>query len=79
MQPLCAKAGSESRFQPLKLSGLPQVRHGESVLWRTRIEMRLWRNTILTRLSKRRTLRRLEAELSNAQRRRPNAQLTGTT
>jgi hypothetical protein len=26
---------------------MPQVRHGESVLWRTRSEMRLWRNYIL--------------------------------
>jgi hypothetical protein len=33
----------ESRFQPRKLSGSPQVRHGESVLWRTRGELRRWR------------------------------------
>ena len=31
---------TESRFQPRKFSGLPQVRHGESVLWRTVIERR---------------------------------------
>jgi N-acetylglucosaminyldiphosphoundecaprenol N-acetyl-beta-D-mannosaminyltransferase len=57
----------ESRFQPRKLSGLPQasnepapsaqqnsaalpqIRHGESVLWRTSLRQRLGRNTIAKR------------------------------
>jgi hypothetical protein len=57
MQPLCAKAESEWRFQPRKLSGLLQARS----------EMRLWRNTILKRLSNHGRCEGLEAGTPNAQ------------
>lgn len=59
----------ESRFQPRKLSGLPQVRHGESVLWRTVIERRAF--------SAKHTLLRCPKVLYQFHRRQRKIALTG--
>jgi hypothetical protein len=74
MQPLCAKPGVSRAFSAGAFFYDPVPR----ALPQARIEMRLWRNSILTRLSKRQMLLQgLEADTPNAQRRTPNAQLTG--
>jgi hypothetical protein len=69
MQPFCAKAESDSRFQRWRLflgdlvpRASPQAHN----------EMRLWRNTIQKRLSNRGRCEGLEAGT-------PNGQLTGDT